>query len=95
MYTKGNEIRYVDREVNRDYLFIRCASKVTYIGYPTLYSTDSYKKFVVGLEDGTLLFYEFNPGDRQIPPKLLSSLNVGGKIVSAKELGHTYSGDAY
>lgn len=95
MYTKGNEIRYVDRNENKDYLFLQCASKVTYIGYPILYSVDAYKKLVIGLEDGTLLFYELNPSNMQMPPKLLSSLNVGGKIVSAKELGHIYNGDAY
>lgn len=96
IYTKGNEIRYVDRNEDQDYPFIRCESKVTYIGYITYYGyTRDYNKLMVGLENGKFLIYEFDRNNFQLPVKLLSEFNLGGKVVSAKELYNVYGGDAY
>lgn len=93
IYTKDREIRYLTREDNKDYALLSCDAKVTYIGYTTLYYEDRYSKLVVGLEDGSLLFYDIS--DKR-SPKLLSKLKLNGKIVDAQEIGNVYNGgDAY
>ncbi|WP_041505444.1 PKD-like family lipoprotein [Sanguibacteroides justesenii] len=96
VYTKGNEVRYVDRgRNNADHLFHQFDSKVTYIGYITYQGYYDYNKLMVGLENGKFFIYEFNRNNFQLPKTLLSEFDVEGKVVSAMELHDVYGGDAY
>lgn len=61
VYTKGNEVRYIDRNRNNaDHSFLQFDSKVTYIGYITYQGYYDYNKLMVGLENGKFFIYEFN-----------------------------------
>lgn len=83
-YTKGNELRYIDRAKGTDHLFMPAfADKITAI-HVDLYN--SYKEIAVGLANGD--FMRVNMRDKTNPRIIeKSKFNVGGKIVSLSNTG--------
>ena len=93
LYANGSEIRYVNKREDRDYPFIRLENptdRITYMTY-TVYRT--YEYLIVGTEQGKLLFY--NVLEMKENPELLEEFDLGGRVISAKELSSYSSGDRY
>lgn len=93
VYSNDNEIRYIKRatywygmftEPISDNFLLRVDSKVTFLTYD--YTSFSYGMMVlvIGCENGDVYYYDIVNSSR---PELLSKLNVGGKVVSAKLMG--------
>ena len=57
----------------------------------TVYRT--YEYLIVGTEQGKLLFY--NVLEMKENPELLEEFDLGGRVISAKELSSYSSGDRY
>ena len=95
VYSKGNEIRWLDRSNafnDNAYITLPDADdKVTYMGWT---AWANYGALVVGTEQGKLYIYEAtisNSGatgtNPLLPnPKILAEFDLGGRVVSAKEL---------
>ena len=95
VYSKGNEIRWLDRlndfQDNAYITLPNAGDKVTYMGWA---AWANYGALIVGTEQGMLYIYEatiMNAGaggtNPLLPnPKILAEFDLGGKIVSAKEL---------
>lgn len=85
--TGGNEIRYMQRSENyddpkvTDNPFMTFESNVTFMTYDWY---DCYT-LVVGCENGDVFLYDVKTIQK---PVLISKLNLGGKVVSIKELGN-------
>ena len=93
LYANGSEIRYVNKQENRDYPFINLedtADRVTYMTY-TVYR--NYQYLIVGTESGKLLFYDTR--EIKVNPELLEDFDLGETIISVKELSSYSSGDRY
>ena len=93
LYSNGSEIRYVNKQENRDYPFVTledATDRVTYMTY-TVYL--NYEYLIVGTEQGKLLFY--NVQEMKANPELLEEFDLGETIISAKELSSYSSGDRY
>ena len=95
VYSRGNEIRWLDRlndfQDNAYITLPNAGDKVTYMGWA---ACANYDALIVGTEQGKLYIYEAtipNQGsygtNPLLPnPKILAEFDLGGKIVSAKEL---------
>ena len=93
LYANGSEIRYVNKQENRDYPFINLVNTADRVVYMTYTVYRSYQYLVVGTEQGKLLFYDTRVVKEN--PELLEEFDLGGTIISAKELSSYSSGDRY
>lgn len=90
-YSIGNEINYINRIDNyKKYPFISdFGEKVTCMTYRT---NSDYAVLVVGGENGKVVYYNISNLEE---PKVITEMNVGGKVVSVKEIYDSPQGDAY
>lgn len=84
LYTKGNEIRYINRSTGADQLFISFPAKVKAMHYAIVYNR--HKELAVGLANGD--FMRVDISDRYNPKVVAKSVfNVGGEIVDISNTG--------
>lgn len=86
-YTRGNELRYVNRTNDSDHPCITFDSPVTTLGM-TSYNYD-YDELAIGLQNGDFMFVNVANIDQ---PYIVgkSRINLGGKVVGASQLGCGY-----
>lgn len=86
-YTRGNELRYVNRTNNRDNPCISFDSPITTLGM-TSYNY-AYDELAIGLENGEFMLVNVKDIDH---PYIIekSRVNLGGKVVGASQLGCGY-----
>lgn len=98
LYSTGNQIRFLDRNVqfsDNDYIRLNDPDdKVTYMAWAT---SVSYVQLVVCTEKGKLLIYDVPYMEPLVSnPKLIKEFDLGGRVVSAKELNNiSYNSDKY
>ena len=87
LYTKGNEIRYLDRNysfADKPFITLENNDKVTFMAWAAL---SDYSQLVVGTEQGNIIIYSTPFGEELSPnPRVIKQFNVGGRVVSCKEL---------
>lgn len=90
LYNKGNEIRYIDRALGyRDQPFITLEDPNDRVTYMAWGAYESYGRLFVGTEKGNFIVYSTPYGEPlTVNPKVIKILNVGGKVVSLKELNN-------
>lgn len=96
LFSEGNEVYGIKRSGlmwpgQFDYEIIKLplkgiTSKITSMTYnrDDLFTTSNYQHLVIGCENGDILVYD---ADELQNPTLKKKLNVGGKVVSIKQLG--------
>lgn len=91
-YSDENKLYYLDRQENRNeiHYLLSVDSKITFMGFTSFYSSDQYKKIIVGCENGDICVYDIAILDE---PKLVSQFNVGGRVVDGVQLGNAYAFD--
>ena len=98
LYSKGNQIRYINRSFqfsDNAYITLKDPNdKVTFMAWAV---AKDYWQLMVGTEKGKVIFYDAKSGDSLDPnPKLIKEFDLGGRIVSAKELDNeSLHGDKY
>lgn len=90
LYSKGNEIRYIDRDLGyKDQPFIKLEDPNDRVTYMAWGAYEHYGRLFVGTEKGNFIAYDTPFGEPLAPnPKVIKILNVGGKVVSLKELNN-------
>lgn len=90
LYSKGNEIRYIDRNLGfTDHPFITLKDPNDRVTYMAWGAYENYVRLFVGTEMGNFIVYDTPYGEPLSPnPKEICTLNVGGKVVSFKELNN-------
>jgi hypothetical protein len=91
LYSKGNEIRYLDRNLglsDKPFITLEDANdKVTFMAWAV---SDLYGQLFVGTEKGDIIVYNTPFNVALSPnPKIIKKFNVGGKVISFKELNNT------
>lgn len=99
LYSKGNEIRYLNRDSGlSDNTFITLEDtndKVTFMSWAV---SNLYGQLFVGTEKGDIIVYNTPYGQPlSSNPKIIKKFNVGGRVISLKELNNenTYYKDQY
>lgn len=87
LYTSGNELRYVNRTNGSDNLLMKFDYKITLLEMSSY--NYSYKELAVGLENGDFMFVNI---EKITAPYIIkkSLINVGGRVVSASQVGCGY-----
>lgn len=87
LYSTGNEIRYLDRNNNfadNAFITLENGDKVTFMAWT---AAGLYYELVVGTEQGNVIIYDTPYGEPLVAnPKIIQQFNLGGRIVSCKEL---------
>ena len=105
LYSKGNEVRYLSRGQNlKDNAYIRLEDPNDRVTFMAWSSAFSYANLVVCTQNGKVIFYDAsisNNSSTSNPlienPKVVAEFDLGGRVVSAKELDNmvSYSTDKY
>lgn len=90
LYCRGNEIRYLDRNygmTDQPFITLEDANdKVTFMSWAV---SNMYGQLFVGTEKGNIIVYDTPFGQPLSPnPKIIKKFNVGGKVISLKELNN-------
>ena len=89
-YTKGNEVRYIDRrnQVDRSFMtFDHTVTSLTFAAYADwMNGVAPYQQIAVGFENGDFKLVDIANPDR---PQVIedATRNVGGRVVSAVQVG--------
>ena len=89
-YTKGNEVRYIDRrnQVDRSFMtFDHAVTSLTFAAYADwMNGVAPYQQIAVGFENGDFKLVDIANPDR---PQVIedATRNVGGRVVSAVQVG--------
>lgn len=86
-YTVGNELRYVNRTNERDDRVMTFSGKITMLGMSSY--NYNYNELAIGLENGDFMLVNVENISKPYIIKK-SVINVGGKVVSASQVGCGY-----
>lgn len=89
IYSKGNELRYLNYETKVDEHLVTLDAEVTSLAYETI----NYRDIIVGCKNGDVREYRMNW--ETLEATLLAGINVGGKVVTAHETGAPDIEEAY
>lgn len=91
-YTKGNELRYINRINESDQAFMNFDAKITDVKYAAY--NINYKQICLGFENGDFFMVDISSVQE---PKIMpqTRVNVGGKIVDIMEIRTDTFTDAY
>lgn len=91
-YTRGNELRYINRLNEGDNLYMSFDSEITDVKYAAY--NINYKQIVLGFANGDFLMVDISAFEEpRIMPE--TKVNVGGKVVDIMEIRTDTFTDAY